>query len=332
MKRSNRRQFMAGLSAVAALSVLGAPALAQNFPTQPIRVIVPFPAGGTTDVAARIFAAQMQEQLGQPMVIENRGGGGGSVGADVVARATPDGHTLLFHNITFSATTTLMAHQNRALHTMKDFEPISIAVNVPMLLLAHPSLGVTDLKGFVEVARNRQKAGNPIFYGSTGPGSIINLVGEVIKNEAKLQMDHVPFPGAAPLVKDLLSGRVQFGGDQLSTSLEHARAGRLTPLAVMAGQRSPALPNVPTVGEMGFASLNLRGFNGFIAPAGTPRPVIDRIRQAVVAAAKHPDVIARLQEMGAEPSASTPEEFKAVLTDQVAKMQPLVAGLPATTK
>jgi tripartite-type tricarboxylate transporter receptor subunit TctC len=270
----------------------------------------------------------MQEELGQPIVIENRAGGGGSVGADVVARAKPDGHTLLFHNITFSATTTVMEHENRALHSMKDFEPISIAVNVPMLLLAHPSLGVKNLREFVNVARDRAKAGNAVFYGSTGPGSIINLVGEVIKTEASIQMDHVPFPGAAPLVKDLLGGRVQFGGDQLSTSLEHARQGRLTPLAVMAGERSKALPDVPTVGEMGFNSLNLRGFNGFIAPAGTPRPIIERLQRATANAAKHPAVIERMVAVGAEPSGSTPEEFKQVLTEQVAQMRPLVARLP----
>lgn len=326
MKFGSRRLFIA-LSAATAM-VAASPLLAQSFPSQPVRVIVPFPAGGTTDVAARVFAERMEGFLGQPVVVENRAGGGGSVGADAVARADPDGHTLLFHNITFSATTTVMQREGRALHDIEtDFEPVSIAVNVPMLLLAHPDLGVTNLAEFVELARARDEAGDPLFYGSTGQGSIINLVGEVIKHQAGLDMDHVPFQGAAPMVQDLLAGRVQFGGDQLATSLDHARNGRLTGLGVMASERSPALPDVPTVGEMGFESLNLVGFNGFIAPAGTPREVIDRIQEAVAHAAADPEVRARMEAMGAEPAASSPEEFREVLRHQVSQMRPLVEEL-----
>jgi tripartite-type tricarboxylate transporter receptor subunit TctC len=329
MLNHTRRLIVTGVTALATSMVFALPSYAQDaFPSQPIRVIVPFPAGGTTDVVARVFAEHMQEDLGQPVVVENRAGGGGSVGADVVARADPDGHTLLFHNITFSATTTVMTHEGRELHSIEDdFEPVSIAVNVPILLLAHPSLEVSNLEEFVAVARERTEAGDPIFYGSTGPGSTMNLVGEVIKAQAEIEMDHIPFPGAAPMVQDLLAGRVLFGGDQLSTSLEHARSGRLTGLAVMAGERSPALPDVPTVGEMGFESRNLRGFNGFIAPAGTPREVIDRIQQSVASAAADPAVIARMEAMGAEASGSTPEEFREVLTEQVAQMRPLVEEL-----
>ena len=322
---TTRRIALIGSAAVI-LGVGLAPAVAQaDFPNQPVRVIVPFPAGGTTDVVARIFAEHMQETLGQPVVIENRAGGGGSVGADVVARAEADGHTLLFHNITFSATTTMMQFEDRALHDIaEDFAPVSVAVTVPMLLLAHPSLEVGNLAEFVELARERAEAGDPLFYGSTGPGSIMNLFGETIKLEAGIDMDHVPFPGAAPMVADLVAGRLDFGGDQLSTSLEHARSGRLTPLAVAAGDRWDALPDTPTVVEMGFPSLNLRGFNGFIAPAGTPDSVIETLHAAVVAAAGDPGVIARMEELGAQPWGSTPDEFREVLREQVEQMRPLV--------
>jgi tripartite-type tricarboxylate transporter receptor subunit TctC len=323
----------AALLALAATLGLAAPAAAQDFPNQPVRVIVPFPAGGTTDVVARIFAEHMQETLGQPVVVENRAGGGGSVGADVVARAEADGHTLLFHNITFSATTTTMQNEGRALHDIEeDFEPVSIAVTVPMLLLAHPSLEVGDLQEFIELARERSEGGDPFFYGSTGPGSIMNLVGETLKHETGIDMDHVPFPGAAPMVADLVAGRLHFGGDQLSTSLEHARSGRLTPLAVMADERWDALPDVPTVVEMGVESLNLRGFNGFIAPAGTPEDVIASLHEAVVAAAEDEEVQRRMEEMGAQPWGSTPEEFREVLREQVEAMRPLIEELGIQTE
>ncbi len=326
MTIGTRRAWAMGAAAAVALLV-GMPGTASAFPERPIQVIVPFPAGGTTDVVARVFAEHMAGTLGQPVVVENRAGGGGSVGADVVARAEADGHTLLFHNITFSATTTMMEEEGRALHSMDDFAPVSVAVTVPMLLLAHPSLEVNDLNELVELARERAEGGDPLFYGSTGPGSIMNLVGETIKLEADIDMDHVPFPGAAPMVADLVAGRLDFGGDQLSTSLEHARSGRLTGLAVMAGERWDALPDVPSVVELGFDSLNLRGFNGFIAPAGTPRDVIDQIRAATVAAAEDDAVRQRMADMGAVPWASTPEEFEEVLQEQVAAMRPLVQQL-----
>jgi tripartite-type tricarboxylate transporter receptor subunit TctC len=326
MTTTTRRAVLAGLTAIAAIG-LAAPSFAQtNFPTQPIRVIVPFPAGGTTDVVARVFGEHMTQTLGQPVVVENRGGGGGSVGADVVARADPDGHTLLFHNITFSATTTFMQHEGRALHDIdEDFDPVSIAVTVPIILLAPPDVPANNLEEFVEYVREMNEKGEPVFYGSTGPGSIFNLAGRVLEREAGIELDHVPFPGAAPLVADILAGRLQFGGDQLATSLDHVRSGRLKGMAVLAPERSPALPDVPTVGEMGFESLNLQGFNGFLAPAGTPREVIDRIREAVVAAASQPDIEERMVQMGAQISASTPEEFEEMLREQVAQMRPLVA-------
>ncbi len=325
MKTDRRNVLVTTTALLAAGAVWAVPAAADDFPTRPIEVVVPFPAGGTTDVVARVFAERMEQELGQPVVVENRAGGGGSVGADHVARADADGHTLLFHNITFSATTTVMQHEGRALHDIEeDFAPVSIAVLVPMLLLAHPDLEIETMEEFVELARERGDAGEPLFYGTTGHGSIMNLVGEVIKSEAEIDMEHTPFPGAAPMVQDLLAGRVQFGGDQLSTSFEHVLEDRLVGLAVLADERNFALPDVPTVGEVGFDTLNLVGFNGFIAPAGTPDDVIDRIHEAVVAAAEDPEVRQRMEGMGAVASGSTPEEFRQVLAEQVSQMRPLV--------
>jgi tripartite-type tricarboxylate transporter receptor subunit TctC len=301
-------------------------ARAQDFPIKPIRVIVPFPPGGTTDLLARLFAARMSETLGQPVLVENRAGAGGSIGADVVAKAAPDGHTLLFHNITFPVTTATLQHAGRAPHLIeRDFAPVSLGADVPMVILANPGLGARDLQAALAVARGRAMSNNPLFYGSTGPGSTMNMVFEVIKREAAVPLEHVPFRGAAPLVQDLLAGRVQLGGDQLSTALGHVRAGALSPLAVLSAKRSPALPDVPTVREAGIPALEFEGWNGFFAPAGTPAPVLAKLQQAVAEAARNPDLRARCAEVGAEPGGNSSAEFGAMVHAQAARMREVVA-------
>ena len=321
-----RRELVAGAASSGALGLAGGPSFSQGaFPNRTLRVIVPFPAGGTTDLLARLFAQRMSEGLGQSVLVENMGGAGGSVGADAVAKAEPDGHTLLFHNLTFSTTTASLQVAGRARHDIeKDFAPVSLAANVPMLLVANPSVPARDLKEFVALA----KAGKqPIFYGSTGPGSIMNFAGEVLKRDAGINMDHVPFRGAAPLVQELVAGRVQFGGDQLSTALEHVRSGALKAMGTLAASRIPVLPDVPTVRESGFPNMEMRGWNGFFAPARTPEHVIARLHQEIEKAAKHPDVQKRLADVGAEPVGSTPAELAKVVREQVAQVRPLMAEL-----
>lgn len=318
------------LRLAAALPVLGVArgARAQDFPTRPIRVVVPFPPGGTTDLLARLFAVRMSETLGQPLVVENRAGAGGSIGADVVAKAAADGYTLLFHNITFPVTTAALQLAGRAPHEIeRDFAPISLGADVPMVLLAHPALGVADLAGFVATARARAAQGQPLFYGSTGPGSTMNMVGEVLKRDGGFAMEHVPFRGAAPMVQDLLAGRVQMGGDQLSTALGHVRGGGLRALAVLSARRSAALPDVPTVREAGVPGLEFEGWNGFFAPARTPAPVLVRLQGAVAEAARHPDLRARCAEIGAEPGGNSAAEFGAMVHAQAARMREVVAAV-----
>ena len=310
---------------LAAGATLAAPALAQDYPTRPIRIVVPFPAGGTTDLLARLFAQRMTETMGQSVVIENRGGGGGSIGADVVAKAAPDGYTLLFHNITFPTTTAAMTLAGRPPHDIeRDFAPLSLGANVPLIILANPGVPVNDLKGFVEWAKAQP---SPPFYGSTGPGSFMNMVGEVLKRDANIRMEHVPFRGAAPLVQELIAGRVQFGGDQISTCLPHIRGGALKGLANVASSRAPVLPDVPTVREQGFPSLELEGWNGFFAPARTPAPVMARLNREIAAAARHPDFVRRCAEVGAEPVGSDAESFGVMVRAQAAKIRDLVVSV-----
>jgi tripartite-type tricarboxylate transporter receptor subunit TctC len=203
--------------------------------------------------------------------------------------------------------------------------PISVGAYVPFWLLAHPSVPAKDLREFAAYAKQTKDQLN---YGSTGAGSIMNLMGEVLKRDAGIQMVHVPFRGAAPLVTEMLSGRIQFGGDQLSSSLQHVRTGALKAMAV--ATPSTAMPDVPTVRQLGFPNLELQGWNGFLAPKATPAAVITRLHQEIAAASKHPDVQKRMMEVGAEPSGSTPAEMRDMLRDQVAKVKPIVADLKLT--
>ena len=326
-RRTGRRALLLGGGLAAGLLPPGlrsAGAQQEAFPSRPVRIVVPFPAGGTTDLLARLFAQRLSETLGQTAVVENRGGGGGSIGADVVAKAQPDGHTLLFHNLTFSTTTAALEFAGRAPHSVeRDFAPITMGANVPLMLLASPAVPARDLSEFVAHAKGR----TDLFYGSTGPGSTMNLVGEILKRDAGIRMEHIPFRGAAPLVQDMLAGRIQFGGDQLSSSLGHIRNGALRPLATIAARRAGLLPEVPTAREQGFPNIELLGWNGFFAPAATPAPVLERLHRELTAAARHPDVARRINELGAEPGGNSAAEFGAAVRDQLAKVRPLVAEL-----
>src|SRR5215207_10254932 len=195
-----RRQVLAGTATLGASALICKPAIAQAWsPTKTVRVIVPFPAGATTDMLARLFAQRMTESLGQTVLVENVGGAGGALGADQVAKAAPDGHTLLFHNITFTTTTSSLLFAKRARHDFDDFVPVSVGAYVPLLLLANNDVPAKDLKEFVAYAKETT---TPLFYGSTGPGSIMHMMGEVLKRDSGIKMDHVPFRGAAPLVTE----------------------------------------------------------------------------------------------------------------------------------
>ena len=318
---TTRRDLLKGAIA-GGLALFPKLADAQAFPNRTIRVIVPFPAGATTDMLARLIANRMAERLGQSVVIENVGGGGGWIGADQVAKAAADGHTLLFGNITFTTTTASLMFAGKARHTFDDFVPVSVGAYVPLLFLANNDVPAKDLKEFVEYARRSEK---PVFYGSTGPGSILHLLAEVLKRDTGIKMDHVPYRGAAPLVTELLAGRIQFGGDQLSSSLERVRSGQLKALAV--ATKSVALPNVPTVRELGFPNLELQGWNGFLAPKGTPNAIVARLQQEIADAVRHPDVNKRMVDVGAEPSGSTQAEMRAMLDKQISQVRPVVEEL-----
>jgi tripartite-type tricarboxylate transporter receptor subunit TctC len=318
-------RLAAGLFALATVFALPG-AMAQTFPSKAIRIVVPFPAGGTTDIVARLVAQRMGDAMGQPVTVENRGGAGGSLGADVVAKAPADGYTILMHNITFPLASVSLALAGRSPYNVDtDFAAISNVVNVPLVMTAHPSVPAKDLRELVALlTKDRALQYN---YGSTGPGSFMNVVGETLKRDTKIAMTHIPFKGAAPLKLELMAGRVQVGGDQLSSSLGDIRKGTLKALATNASARIPSLPDVPTVRELGFPQIEANGWNGLFAPAKTPREVIERLQKEVAAAVRNPDMVKRLTELGADPQGSTPAELDAILRGQIAQFRPILTEL-----
>ncbi len=296
---------------------------AQSFPSKPLRMVVPFPAGGTTDIIARLVAQRMSESLGQPVVVENRGGAGGSIGADVIAKSAPDGHTMLMHNITFPMASVALAQANRSPYNIDtDFAGVSIAANVPLVMTASTGVQVNDLKDFVALLKKDKATGYT--YGSTGPGSFMNVMGEALKRDAGIQMTHVPFKGAAPLKQELLAGRLHMGGDQVSSSIADIKAGKLRAIATHSSKRIPDLPNVPTVREQGFPILEAEGWNGIFVAAKTPREIIDRLQRETAAAVRHPDVVKRLTDIAAEPVGSSPAEQEAILKKQIEQFRPII--------
>ena len=310
-------------SLVLLLSIVAGSALAKSFPSKPIRVVVPFPAGGTTDIVARLIGQRMSETLGQPVLVENKGGAGGTIGAADIAKSAPDGYSLLIHNVTFPMASVAAQVANRATYNVdSDFAGVSIAVFVPLVITANPAVPAKDLRELVALLQ-KEKA-NKYSYGSTGPGSFMHVIGEALSRQTGIEMTHVPFKGAAPLKQELIAGRVQVGGDQLSSSLADIKAGKLRALATNASRRIAELPEVPTVRELGYPALEDDGWNGFFAPAKTPREVIARLQKEIAAAAKHPEVARRLQEIGAEPVGSTPAEQDAILKRQVEQFRPII--------
>ncbi len=312
-----------GISIAVTASGLCPDAAAQSYPAKPIRIVVPFPAGGTTDIIARLVAQRMGESMGQSVVVDNRGGAGGAIGADLVAKAAPDGYTILMHNITFPLSSVAQALANRSpFNVDTDFAGISIAVYVPFVITANPTVPSKDLRELGTLLRSNKTL--QYNYGSTGPGSVMHVVGETFKRDAKVEMTHVPYKGAAPMKQELLSGRIQIGGDQLSSSLAEIRAGTLKALATSASKRISTLPDVPTVRELGYPSLEFEGWNGLFAPAKTPKEIIDRLQRETAAAVRHPEVLKRLAEIAAEPVGSSPAEQEAILRRQMEQFRPVI--------
>ena len=300
------------LLAAALLAATGA--AAQQYPVKPVRMIVPFVPGGNVDVLARIVTPEMSKALGQQIVIENRGGAGAVIGTEVVAKSPPDGYTLLM----VSAAHTINPAMAKKLpyDSIKDFAPISIVADVPTAFAVHPLLPVKNVKEFIALARARPGQLN---YSTAGRGTVGHLSAELLSSMAKIKMVHVPYKGTGQSIIDLIAGHVQLQFSSMPAVIQHSRTGKLRMLAQGGKTRSTAAPDVPTMEEAGVAGFVVSSGFGLFAPAGTPRPVIDRVHAALVKALSDPAIRNNLSGQGAEPVGNTPEAYDAFNRSEIAK-------------
>jgi tripartite-type tricarboxylate transporter receptor subunit TctC len=294
--------------------------LAQTYPLKPVRLIVPFPPGGSTDIVARIVAQKLGERLGQSLVIENRGGAGGTIGTEAAAKAAKDGYTL-----TVATTSTHVVapsvYRKLGYDPVKDFAPISLIAVTPYLLVVNPAVEAKTLQQFIALAKSRPGKLN---YASAGTGSTTHLAMEMLKSGAGLFILHIPYNGNGPAGTAVIAGQVEVLFGSLPAVLPHAKSGRVRALAVGTPKRSPSLPEVPTVGESGFPGFDASLWLAIMAPAGTPGAIVDRLQREIVAVVGSRDTADALGNAGAEPVTSTPAELAAMVRDGVDKYAKVV--------
>jgi tripartite-type tricarboxylate transporter receptor subunit TctC len=291
--------------AALALAVPGVPALAQDFPARPITLVVPYPPGSATDVLARLLAPKLSESLRQNVIVENRGGASTNLGTEFVARAAPDGYTVLIQapNIATNEFAFKSLRWKR-----DDFAPVTLLVRWSNVLVAGPSATVRDFRQLAAASKANPAAHN---YGSPGVGSLSHLAIEILKQRGHLRMEHVAFTGPAPMLTSLFGGHIQYAATNPANFMSHLREGKhkLTPLVVLGAQRDPALPDVPALAELGIAGVESNGWLGALVPARTPPAVVTRLNAELLKALRAPDVQERLRSLYLEPMGSTPDEF-----------------------
>jgi tripartite-type tricarboxylate transporter receptor subunit TctC len=294
-------------------------AFAQSYPTRPIRMIVPFAAGGGTDVIARVIAPKLTQQLGQNVIIDNRTGASGNVGSEIAARAAPDGYTVIMGNVSSHAINASVF--KLPYDPVKDFAPVSVVAIAANVLVVHPSFAAKSVQELITAAR---AAPGKIDYASAGNGSPAHLAGELFKVLARVEMNHVPYNGNAPAITALLGGQVALMFSAMPAAIPHARTGKLRALAVTSIKRVSGAPELPTIAESGLPGFDVTQWMGILAPAGTSRTIVDQIYKAVVAGVKQPDVIERYGTLGAEPLGNTPNDFAALVVSDVKRWSEVV--------
>jgi tripartite-type tricarboxylate transporter receptor subunit TctC len=287
-------------------------ALAQAYPAKPVKLVVGFPAGGPADIFGRSFAQALSARLGQPIVVENKSGVGGVLGIDSVAKAAPDGYTLGFNN-QGSVAMAPFSLTSMPYDPNKDLALITTVVKVPEVIVLHPSVPANTLAELLAYARTHP---GKINYGSAGAGGITHLAGELLRAEAKIDIVHVPYKGAAPAVNDLLGGQVQMGFFDVPVVLPHIKAGKLKALAVTSAKRAPSLPGVRTTGEEGYPNVISDNWYGLVAPARTPPAVLKRVHDAAVAALKSPELLEQFAKVSGIAAPSTPQEYARFLGEE----------------
>jgi len=316
--QTNRRKLLAAL---AASTLLPSSLRAQTWPSRPLRLVVPYAVGGTTDIIARLIAPGMEEALGQPVVIENRPGAGGNIGTAIVARAEPDGYSLVFGT---GGTLTInpSIYESMPFDSLRDLAPISLIATVQNVMVVNPTLPVRSVHEFIAYAKARP---GQIFFASGGVGNSAHMGGELLNSLAGLRMVHVPYRGSAPAMVDLIGGHgVHHAIDTLSSYISAIQDGRLRALAVTGARRSPALPSLPTMQEAGVKGYEVTTLFGILASRGVPAPILAKLHSASVAAARKPHVAAQLEQLGAKLVLSTPEEFAHVIARDIQKWRNVI--------
>jgi len=306
---------IATLSLVMFAAHFAIPPAAAQYPTRPIHLIVPAAPGGGTDIAARSFVPALQDNLGQAVVIENRGGAGGIIGTDLVAKAAPDGYTLLLCYVSHATNPTLVA--KLPYDTLRDFAPITLVAHEPNVLVTHPSVPASTLAEFIAYARERS---GKLSY-ATDPGSAGFLAGELFKQMAGVKVEYIPYKGSGPAAADVVAGHVPYMWSVISIATPYVKGGRLKALAIAAERRAPNLPEVPTTAEGGMPDFVVSGWYGLLAPAKTPKAVIDRVHAAAAKALQNEAVLARLATSGSLPIGAGPEQLDAHIRREIARWE-----------
>jgi tripartite-type tricarboxylate transporter receptor subunit TctC len=294
-------------------SIFGAHA--QSYPAKSVRMVVPFAAGaGSNDIMARLIAQKLSDSFGQQFVVDNRPGASGIIGCDIVAKAQPDGYTVLMMSLTFTVLPSLFS--KLPYDTVKDLTPVTLVASAPLMLVVNPSVPVKNVAEFIAYAK-----ANPgkLNFGSGGAGATPHLAGEMLKSMAGVQVTHIPYKGGAPALADLVGGQIQFMLENIPGTLPFAKSGKLRALAVTDLKRSPLLPDLPTLDESGLKGYQIVGWNGLFVPAGTPAAIVNKLHAGVVAALALPDVKERLTVLGADGVGDTPQHFAAFIKDDIAK-------------
>lgn len=320
----SRRAFT--LAGIAAAALAGGNAMAQAYPAKPITMVVPFAAGGTTDILARVIGQALNKELGQPVVIDNRAGAGGNIGGALAAKAPADGYTLFMGTVGTHAINAAL-YKKMPFDHINDFTPLTRVAMVPNLLVANPAQPFKTVKELIAYAK-----ANPgkVNFGSSGNGSSIHLSGELFKSMTGVEMVHVPYRGSAPAVTDLLGNQIAIMFDNMPSAIQHVRSGRLRPIAVTTAKRSPELPNVPTIAEAGVPGYEATSWFGLFAPAKLPADVTNRLGAALTKVLNDPEVKKKIAEQGGEPMVEKPAEFAAFIAKETDKWARVVKASGAS--
>ncbi len=284
-----------------------------DFPNKPVRIVVPFPPGGATDITARVVAEKLSTKWGQPVVIDNKAGAGGNVGSDLVAKSAPDGYNIVL-GVTGSHSINISLYKKMPYHPLNDFEPLTQATIYPNAIVVNPQVPANNLSELIALLK---KEPGKLSYGSDGNGTASHLGMEILKSKANVQLTHIPYRGSTPMITDLLGGTLMVGVTGLPAVQQHLKAGKLKMIAITTPQRAPGAPDYKTVAEQGFANFNAAPWAGFFAPKGTPKPVVDKLALDLADALKQADVVQKMNELGSTVVGNKPDEFRQFVTRQI---------------